>query len=153
MGLPSSCLFPPARRWAPTAGLLFFLDKRQFHSPPLVRCVHIALPALPRARTHCLTPAAMRVPYRCWRSRRAWHRSYHFSTLEEKIQSLQLVCSLLNPVHSVFSDSICVCLVLVYNPAPFLSPAVPADEMASVGRPWICRTKRLPFSNTRAFSK
>ena len=64
-GLPSSCLFPPARRWAPTAGLLFFLDKRQFHSPPPVRCVHITLPALPRARTHCLTPAAMWVPYRC----------------------------------------------------------------------------------------
>lgn len=63
--LPSSCLFPPAQRWAPTAGLLFFPDKRQFHSPPPVRCVHIALPTLRCARTHCQTPAALRVSYRC----------------------------------------------------------------------------------------
>lgn len=34
MWLPSSCPVPPTQPWAPTAGLLFFLDKRQFHSPP-----------------------------------------------------------------------------------------------------------------------
>lgn len=32
--LPSRCLVPPTQQWAPTAGLLFSLDKRQFHSPP-----------------------------------------------------------------------------------------------------------------------
>lgn len=49
----------------PQLASLFFLDKQQFHSPPPVRCVHIALPALPCARSHCLTPAAMWVLYRC----------------------------------------------------------------------------------------
>lgn len=49
----------------PQLASLFFLDKQQFHSPPPVRCVHIALPALPCARTQCLTAAAMWVLYRC----------------------------------------------------------------------------------------
>lgn len=48
-----------------TAGFLLFLDKRQFHSPSPVHWVHITLPALPRARTHCLAPAELEVPYRC----------------------------------------------------------------------------------------
>lgn len=45
------------------------------------------------------------------------------------------------------------CLVLFHNSAPFLSPAVPADEMAYFGRSRICGTEGLPFSNPGAFSK
>lgn len=55
----------PLSNGRPQLASLFFLDKQQFHSPPPVRCVHIALPASPLARTHCLTPAVMWVLYRC----------------------------------------------------------------------------------------
>lgn len=102
----------------------------------------------------------------CWSSLRVWHHSYHFCTLDEKMCSLWSgYCKFLGRdfSHTLFECTTpsvitvhvfpAVCLVLLLNSAPFLSPAVPADEMASFGCSRIRRTKRLPLSNTRTFSK
>lgn len=55
--LPAVPSHPFILRRAPTAGLLFFSDKRQFHSPSPLHCVHTGACAR--------TPAALCVSYRC----------------------------------------------------------------------------------------
>lgn len=93
MGLPSSCPFPPARRWAPTAGLLFFPDKRQFHSPPSVRCVHIPLP--PWCQNPLSDSNSIWVSYRClselWLSA-GFHTIYYIAVCSviQKLYFMQL---------------------------------------------------------------
>lgn len=42
---------------------------------------------------------------------------------------------------------------LLCNSSHSVFPTVSGNEMASFGRPWIRRTKRLTFSNTRTFGE